>query len=99
MSEVIQNLEKSSDPLERHLAKVLKAWQNAKQQRDEVPRLGYEPRDINKLGAVEVIARRVKSRASGFDEVDLEDSYEALVDKYPDRFSEDVVAIARSRIA
>lgn len=71
----------------------------SKRQRGEKPGLGYEPRDINKHGAVEVICRRVQGQASGFDEVGVEYSYEAIVDRYPDRFPNNVVAIARSRLA
>lgn len=98
MSEVITRLEKSADPLEVDLARTLKSWQNAKRLRGEKATLGYEPRDINELGAVEVISRRVRSQARGFQDIDVENSYESIVDNYSNRFPEDVVEIARKRI-
>lgn len=42
---------------------------------------------------------RVRKQSSGFDDVPTELSYEAIVLAYPDRFADDVVAIARERIA
>ncbi|MEZ4658968.1 MAG: HNH endonuclease signature motif containing protein [Caldilineaceae bacterium] len=98
MSKVITKLENSTDPLEVDLADTLKSWQNAKRLRGERATLGYEPRDINSLGAVEMITRRVRSQSSGFNEVGVEDSYESIVDKHSHRFPEDIVTIARERI-
>lgn len=65
---------------------------------DFVASTGYEPRDIRGLGAVSVISSRVLNASAGFEEVDPDQSYEALVIKYPERFSNDVIAAARERL-
>lgn len=99
MSTVIQRLSQSNDELERDLAKCLLKWQEAKRAMGRSPRLGYEPRDINKHGAIEVISRRVLACSSGFEEVGVQYSYEAIVSRYPVRFSENVVDKAMYRLA
>lgn len=99
MSEVITRLENSTDPVEVDLARTLRSWQNAKRLRGEKATLGYEPRDINELGAVEVISRRVRSQARGFQDIDVENSYESIVDNHSDRFPDDVVELARKRVS
>ena len=99
MSKTISNLLSSLDPLENDLAVVLLAWQEYKRKAGKHPGLGYEPRDINKFGAVELISRRVIAGSSGFSEVSTSgESYEALVDRYPERFGQDVVTKARERL-
>jgi len=98
MSEVLQKLSRSDDPLERDVARAWKAYQNNRASRNLDRNVGYEPRDIRMLGAVEVIERRVRNSASGFDQVPAEHSYEAIVLRYPERFPADLVAIARHRI-
>jgi hypothetical protein len=98
MSSVTEALQASDDPLEVELARTLLAWQRAKAGQGEKRTLGYEPRDIKDLGAVEVISRRVKNGSDGFDEVGAGDSYEAIVCKFPKRFASDVVDIAKRRM-
>lgn len=97
MSDVLNELSKSSDPLERDLASALRAYQNIRAQKNLVRSVGYEPKDIRIHGAVKLIEGRVRSRASGFDTVPVEKSYEAIVLKYADRFDPEVVALARER--
>lgn len=99
MSEVIEVLRRSADPLENDLARVYNHWQEMKRNRGQSASLGYEPRDINAQGAVSVIASRVLNASAGFEEVDPTLSYEAIVLKYPERFSGDVIAAARKRLA
>ena len=96
---VIERLAASEDPLERELSACLSRWQEAKRTMGKPARIGYEPRDINALGAVEVISRRVLAGSSGFEEVGEHHSYEAIVDRYPSRFADDVLRHARARLA
>jgi len=98
MSEVLNELAESEDPVDREVAKTLRIYQNIKASRNKTRSVGYEPRDIRQYGAVEVIERRIRNMASGFDEVPAKDSYEAIVLKYPDRFKAEIVALARERI-
>ncbi|CAN7690440.1 HNH endonuclease signature motif containing protein [Rhizobium sp. LjRoot30] len=96
---ILDKLARSVDPLDRELARVLKSYQNIRASRNLTRSIGYEPRDLGRLGgAVALIESRVKSRASGFDEVPANDSYEAIILKFPDRFASDTVTIARQRI-
>jgi len=99
MSDVVNELRSSADPLENDLARVYEHWQEVKRHRGQSASLGYEPRDINALGAVSVIASRVLNASAGFEEVDPTLSYEAIVLRYPERFSGDVIAAARKRLA
>lgn len=98
MSEVMKALRGSTDPLENDLARVFDHWQEVKRAQSKRAGLGYEPRDINALGAVSVISSRVLNASAGFEEVDPNQSYEALVLKYPERFSGDVIAAAQKRL-
>ncbi|MEO9299954.1 HNH endonuclease [Devosia alba] len=98
MSEIMDALRASSDPLENDLARVYEHWQQVKRNQGKPAGLGYEPRDINAQGTVSVISSRVLKGSAGFEEVDTNQSYEALVVKYPDRFSEDVLAAAQERL-
>ena len=98
MSDVLDELASSSDPVARELARTLKAYQNIKASRGLPRSIGYEPRDIREHGAIEVIERRIRNQASGFNEVPAKDSYEAIVLKHPDRFRAEIVAIAQQRI-
>lgn len=98
MSKVLDELAASADGLERDLARALRAYQNTKAARGDPRLIGYEPRDIQRDGAVAVIEDRVRRRSSGFDDVPAELSYEAIVLDYPERFADDVVAIARERM-
>ncbi len=98
MSAVLDRLAQSDDRLENELSRILRNWQVSKVDRGEKAQLGYEPRDINKLGAVEVISRRVKNGADGFDDVSPSNSYESIVCKFPKRFSDEIVKIAKRRI-
>lgn len=98
MSNVLKRLLASDDPVEREMASTLLEWQKAKVAEGRKPVLGYEPRDINRLGAVATISRRVLKSAKGFDEVGATYSYEAIVDRFPDRFSQEVVQVARRRL-
>lgn len=98
MSEVMNALKESTDPLENDLARVMDHWQEVKRRQDKRASLGYEPRDINALGPVSVISSRVLNASAGFEEVDSDQSYEALVLKYPERFSGNVIAAAQERL-
>ena len=98
MSEVMKALRGSADPLEYDLARVYDHWQEVKRRQGQRAGLGYEPRDINALGAVSVISSRVLNASAGFEEVDSDQSYEALVLKYPKRFTTDVIAAAQERL-
>lgn len=98
MSEVMKALRGSADPLENDLARVYDHWQEVKRSQGQRAGLGYEPRDINASGAVSVISSRVLNASAGFEEIDPDQSYEALVLKYPDRFTPDVIAAARERM-
>ncbi|MEP3890775.1 MAG: HNH endonuclease signature motif containing protein [Hellea sp.] len=98
MSEVLQRLSESKDPLENDLAKVYLHWQDMRRKQGLTASLGYEPRDINADGPISVIASRVLKASSGFEEIDPNLSYEALVLKYPDRFAPNVVAAADERL-
>lgn len=98
MSEVMKALRGSADPLENDLARVYDHWQEVKRSQGQRAGLGYEPRDINALGAVSVISSRVLNASAGFEEIDPDQSYEALVIKYPERFTPDVIAAAQDRL-
>lgn len=97
MSDVLDELSKSDDPLERDLAIALRAYQNIRAQKGLNRSVGYEPRDIRRLGAIKLIEGRVRSHASGFDTVPVAHSYEAIVLKYANRFDPEIVDLARSR--
>lgn len=97
MSKVINELKESSDPIDVDLAAVLEHWQSSKRKNGFPARLGYEPRDIKTLGAKGVISSRVLNASTGFDEVDPDQSYEAIVLRYPKEFSAEVVAAAKYR--
>lgn len=98
MSEVMKALRGSADALENDLARVYDHWQEVKRSKGQRAGLGYEPRDINALGAVSMISSRVLNASAGFEEVDSDQSYEALVVKYPERFTPDVIAAAQERL-
>jgi 5-methylcytosine-specific restriction protein A len=98
MSEVLDELARSDDPIDRELARTLRIYQDSRALRNLPRSIGYEPRDIRSLGAVEVIERRIGNLSSGFDEVPAKDSYEAIVLKYPTRFKAEIVTVARDRI-
>lgn len=97
-SEVIEQLKESGDPLERELGEALLKWQDEKASQGLPRSLGYEPREIREKGAVAVVEARVMNGSSGFDEIDKNSSYEAIVDRHPDRFSDEVVTAARRRL-
>jgi len=99
MSEVVKALKASADPLENDLARVYDHWQEVRRRHGLRAGLGYEPRDIRGLGAVSVISSRVLNASAGFEAVDPDQSYEALVIRYPERFSNDVIAAARERLS
>lgn len=99
MSEVMQALRDSDDPLENDLAIVFDYWQENKRYQGLRAGLGYEPRDINRLGSIKVISLRVLNASAGFEQVDPEQSYEAIVLKYPERFSAEVVNAAKERLS
>jgi len=98
MSEVMKALRGSADALENDLARVYDHWQGVKRSKGQRAGLGYEPRDINALGAVSMISSRVLNASAGFEEIDSDQSYEALVIKYPERFTSDVIAAAQERL-
>lgn len=98
VSEILDELERSDDLVERELARTLRAYQRIRASGGKSRSIGYEPRDIRQHGAIEVIERRIRNRSGGFDEVPAQDSYEAIVLKYPERFAADVLHIARARV-
>jgi len=99
-SAILKSLIASSDPVEVQLGNTLHLWQEAKRKRGKRASLGREPGQIKNSDAVSVIEQRVRSRASGFDEVtSTKQSYEKIVVDHSDRFAEDVVEIAKSRLA
>lgn len=98
MSEVMNALRGSADPLKNDLALVYDHWQEMKRSQGHRAGLGYEPRDINASGTVSVISSRVLNASAGFEEVDPDQSYEALVLKYSERFTPDVIAAAQQRL-
>lgn len=97
-SEIIEDLLKSSDPLERELGQALLNWQDHKASQGLQRSLGYEPREIREKGAIAVIEARVMNGSSGFGEIDKDSSYEAIVDRHPHRFREEAVSAARRRL-
>lgn len=97
-SSTITKLLESNDPIDNRVAKALIALQNSRSARGLARNLGYEPRDIEKFGTIEVIERRIQSASSGFEEVGPEDSYEAIVVESPDRFSPEIVTLAQTRL-
>ncbi len=98
MSKVLEDLSQSNDPIDQELSRALRVYQNIRASQNLPRSIGYEPRDIQKFGSVEVIQRRIRNFSSGFDEVPAKDSYEAIVLKYPDRFNAEIVAIASERL-
>ncbi|MEL7801675.1 MrcB family domain-containing protein [Sulfitobacter pontiacus] len=97
-SEVIEELQASTDPLERDLGAALLKWQDEKASQGLPRSMGYEPRDIRSKGAVAVIETRVLQGSSGFGQIDQNSSYEAIVDRHPERFRNEVVVAARNRL-
>jgi len=67
MSEVMKALRGSADALEKDLARVYDHWQEVKRSKGQRAGLGYEPRDINALGAVSMISSRVLNASAGFE--------------------------------
>ncbi|QJF51092.1 HNH endonuclease [Roseobacter ponti] len=99
-SAVLKLLIASSDPVESQLGHTLHLWQEAKRNQGKRASLGREPGQIKNSDAVSVIEQRVRSSASGFDEVtSTNESYEKIVIDHPDRFANDVIAIAKARLA
>lgn len=98
-SAILKSLIASSDPVEKQLGHTLHCWQEAKRKRGKRASLGREPVQIKYNDAVSVIEKRVRSRASGFDEVtSTNESYEKIVVDHQERFADDVVEIAKSRL-
>lgn len=97
-SEVVEELRASSDSVERELGEALLKWQDGKASQGLPRSLGYEPKEIREKGAIAVIESRVLKGSTGFDEVFEGASYEAIVDRHPDRFREEVVTAARKRL-
>jgi hypothetical protein len=91
-------LRASADPLENDLALIYDHWQEVKRSQGLRAGLGYEPRDINASGAISVISSRVLNASAGFEEIDPNQSYEALVLNYPERFTPEVIAAAQERL-
>lgn len=98
MSEVLDELAASADPVARDLARALRVYQQRREGKGLNRSIGYEPRDIRQYGAVAVIESRVRNQSSGFDFGPAAESYEAIVLRHPDRFAADVVTIARGRM-
>lgn len=99
-SRILKSLIASSDPVESQLGRTLHYWQEAKRKRGIRAHLGREPAQIEERGAIEVIEQRVRSRASGFDDVSSTDeSYEKIVAEHPDQFADDVIEIAKRRLS
>lgn len=98
MSKVLDALSLSDDPIDREISRTLRIYQNIRASRNLPRSIGYEARDIKRVGAVEVIERRIRKKSSGFDEIPANDSYEAIVIKHPDRFNSEIVTIAGERL-
>lgn len=98
MSDVLNGLALSTDPVDRELARTLRTYQEVRASRGKKRSIGYEPRHIKEYGAVGLIERRVRKQSAGFAEMPIEATYEAIVEKYPDFFAPDIVAIARKRL-
>ena len=99
-SAILKSLVASSDPVEKQLGHTLHLWQEAKRKRGKRASLGREPAQIKNSNAVSVIERRVRSSASGFDEVtSTNESYEKIVIDHPEHFADDVIEIAKTRLA
>ena len=99
-SKVVQDLLGSDDPLENQLAEALIDWQETKRKDGRFAGLGREPVQIRQHGAKYVVEQRVRSKASGFDEVSSSgQSYEKIVLDHAERFPADVVQIAKERMA
>ena len=98
MADTLDRLNSSPDPLDNHLARVLEHWQDQKRSLGQRASLGYEPRDLIATDSVTLISSRVLSAASGFEEVDPELSYEAIVLKYRQRFTDEVIRAAKERL-
>jgi hypothetical protein len=94
----LQTLAESSDPVDRELLRTLRAWQDAKAARGLKRSLGREPGQIADKGAVSIIESRIRRGSVGFDEVGPDDSYEAIVEKYQDRFAKEIVDIALKKL-
>jgi hypothetical protein len=85
--------------VENQLGRTLHLWQESKRQKGKRASLGREPGQIKKTGAVSVIEQRVRSGASGFDEImNTNESYEKIVVDHPGRFADDVIEIAKTRL-
>jgi len=96
----LRSLMASSDPVESQLGRTLHYWQQAKRKRGKRAFLGREPAQIKERGAVEIIEQRVRSGANGFDDVaSTDESYEKIVVENSDRFADDVIEIAKTRLA
>ncbi len=99
-SAILKSLIASSDPVENQLGRTLHMWQEAKRKRGKKASLGREPGQIKNSDAVSVIEQRVRSNSGGFDEVTgTNESYEKIVVDHPERFADDVIEIAESRLA
>jgi hypothetical protein len=98
MSKVLDRLFASSDPVERETARTLRVWQDEKAAKGGNRRMGRMPGMINQRGCIATISATVRRESKGFGEVGPEDSFEAIVDKYPHRFELDVVQTARRRL-
>jgi hypothetical protein len=98
MAKVLEALAASNDPVERELLRTLRAWQNAKAASGGNRSLGREPGQIAKYGAIAVIESRILRGSVGFDEVGPDDSYEAIVEKYQNRFASNIVELALKRL-
>jgi hypothetical protein len=71
MPTILENLSKSDYEVERAIAEALRAYQDSRAKQGLPCRLGYEPRDIVKMGAVEVIRRRIRNNSKGFEGVPI----------------------------
>jgi len=99
-AQLLRELLASDDALENQLAEVLIDWQETKRAMGRYAGLGREPGKIRQEGARAVVEKRVRSRASGFDEVASSgQSYEKIVIDHADQFSDEVVKIAKERLA
>lgn len=99
MSAVKDLLAASNDTVDHELLAAWNAWQRAKADKGLTKSLGYDPRDWKKLGgSVPLIENRVKATAAGFDQIPNQYSYEAIVERNPDRFSQETYRIALERL-
>lgn len=99
MSEIINRLQTSEDPIARRVAEAQFAKQDGRRQLGKNLSWGRSPSTIKRKGVIHEVETTVKRGSDGFKLVPPEKSYEAIIRDYPDRFSEEAVKIAVARLS